>query len=286
MTKKRIGICLFFSFAIVWGITIPYIVMGGEYEDPVMQVILTYSMLAPAVSVLLTRKITKEGYKPFGKDSMMLGIDLRNRKWIWYLVALVAPVLYFDLGNLLFYGIFPEALDFSAMEELEISKGLLFLMPFYVIIQSVIGSVGALGEEIGWRGYLYPKLEELFGTTKAIVFGGIIWGAWHYPALYAGHNFGHNYWGEPWSGFLVFTLFTIAVGSILWYLTRKTGSVWPAAFLHAVNNSAPAGSVLGAMYSDEKLSGIALEPTVHMAIVFLPVLLMGLVIITKEERKP
>ncbi len=277
MTKKRIGIYLFFSFVGVWGMTIAYIAKGGKYEDSAMQFILTFSMLAPAMAVLLTRIITKEGLKPMGEDSMMVGINLSNRKWIWYVVALILPVIYSDLGNILLYAIIPDACNKELLNELGISKSLYVLMPFFIIIQSVIASIGGLGEEIGWRGYLYPKMEKLFGTTKTIIFGGIIWGVWHYPAIYLGHNFGQDYRGEPWSGFLVFTVFTIFIGAILWLLTKKTGSVWPAAFMHAVNNSAASVSILRLMFSDEKLTGLAKEPTVHMILGSIPMMVLGIV---------
>lgn len=33
----------------------------------------------------------------------------------------------------------------------------------------------ALGEEVGWRGYMQPRLTERFGVSKAIVIGAVIW---------------------------------------------------------------------------------------------------------------
>ena len=36
----------------------------------------------------------------------------------------------------------------------------------------------ALGEEVGWRGALYPYLKKKFGDTKGRIVGGAIWGAW------------------------------------------------------------------------------------------------------------
>lgn len=288
MTKKRIGIYILLSFGIVWGMTIPYIMAGGKYEDPAMSFILAMSMLAPAVSVVITRLVTKEGFAMTGKGSMILGIDLKDKKWVWYLVALILPIIYFEAGFLLYYGIFPEAFDVSGWDKLEIPGNLVFLVPIYVISSSVILSFLALGEEIGWRSYLYPKLEELYGTGKAVVIGGIIWGVWHFPGIYAGHNFGHGYWGEPFSGFFVFTIFTIAVGTILFFITKKTGSIWPAAFMHAVNNSAIGSSILGAAYNDSNLSGIALEKIFMMSIIFVPVIIIACVIcgvMRKENLK-
>ncbi|MGN1148415.1 MAG: lysostaphin resistance A-like protein, partial [Lachnospiraceae bacterium] len=278
MTKKRIGLYLLFSFGLTWGVMIPYFLLGGKYESPTISFILAFSMLCPTIAVVITRKITGEGFRMTGKASLMLGIDLKNKKWIWFLLALIGPILYWDLGELLFYAIFPQAFDPSVLDTLGIPRNYLFLIPLSGISSSFLISFGALGEEIGWRSYLYPKLEELYGTKKAILFGGIIWGVWHYPGICAGHSFGHGYFGEPWTGFLVFTIYTIAMGTILFYLTKKTGSVWAAAFLHAANNTFSGSTVLGLTYSDEKLTGIALQSPLRLFIISIPVLLVAALI--------
>ena len=46
----------------------------------------------------------------------------------------------------------------------------------------IIGSLStALGEEIGWRGFLLPRLTGQFGFTIGCLFSGIIWAVWHFP---------------------------------------------------------------------------------------------------------
>lgn len=270
MTKKRIGIFLLIAFGLVWGIMIPYFLLGGSYDDPAINFILTFSMLCPTIAVLITRKVTKEGLPVTGENSLMLGIDLKNKKWLWYILALVLPIIYFDLGELLFYVFYPEAFNLSGLDSLGVSRNLLFLVPLSGISSSVMISFGGLGEEIGWRTYLYPKLEELYGTTKALIIGGIIWGVWHYPAICAGHGFGHGYFGEPWTGFVVFTIDTIASGTIFYYLTKKAGSVWAAAFIHASNNTFSSITILGLTYSDQNLSGAALQSPLRLLIMGIP----------------
>lgn len=276
MTKKRILIYLLAAFGLVWGVMIPYLLCGGSYDSKAMEFILIFSMLCPTIAVIVARKVTKEGFPVTGKDSLMLGIDLKNRKWIWFALAFVGPIVYFDLGELLYYAIFPQAFDLSALDAIGIPRNQLFLIPLSGISSAFLVSFGALGEEIGWRSYLYPKLEELYGTTGAVLFGGVIWGVWHFPGIYAGHNFGHGYFGEPWTGFAVFTLFTIAVGTVLFYITKKTGSVWTAAFMHAANNIFAGSTVLGLTLSDEKLSGAALQSPLRLLILSLPVMMIGL----------
>ena len=285
MTKKRIGIYLLLSFVLTWVVMIPYFLLGGTYESPTIHFILTYSMLCPAIAVLITRMVTREGLAVTGKNSLMLGLDLKNKKWIWFVLALVGPIIYFDLGKLLFFGIFPQAFDPAGLDALGVPKKLLFLLPFSGISNAVMICFGALGEEIGWRSYLYPKLEELFGTTKALFFGGVIWGIWHFPAICGGHGFGHGYFGEPWTGFLVFTLDTLAAGTIFCYVMKKTGSVWAAAFMHAANNTFSSGTVLGMTFSEKNLTGAALQSPLRLLIMEIPLIIIAIIIWRKMKRE-
>lgn len=58
----------------------------------------------------------------------------------------------------------------------------------YPIISMLIGatlfSFIALGSELGWRGYLMPRLLHL-GRTTASVSTGLCWGLWFLPLVYA-----------------------------------------------------------------------------------------------------
>ena len=277
LTVRRLLIYLAFSFLLVWIPTIIYLAKGGEYQSPAMQSILGYSMLCPSIAMVLTRWLTKEGFPMKGDNSLGLGIIFKDKKWIWYLVAIFLPWIYWELGMVLMYLVAPQSYDPAMLTEIGISEKIAWLYPISIIISTCIFSIGALGEEAGWRGYMMPKLEELFGTGRAILIGGVIWGAWHYPAIAAGHNFGSDYWGAPWTGFFVFTLFTIFMGAILTYLTKKTGSVWPAAFTHAVNNGS--GSILLLYFNEEKLTGIWTQTFVSGLLRELPAMLFGVVAI-------
>lgn len=134
----------------------------------------------------------------------------------------------------------PKTFDGSYYEKLGVSGELVFLYPLAVIISCSVASFAALGEEGGWRGYMMPKLINLVGMKRAIPIGGIIWGLWHAPLTCAGHNFGTDYPGFPYLGILLMCIFCTALGVILTFLTVKSGSIWPAALMHAVNNGKPA----------------------------------------------
>ncbi|MBQ9984280.1 MAG: CPBP family intramembrane metalloprotease [Lachnospiraceae bacterium] len=288
LTKKRLLIYLAFSFALVWVPMIIYFATGGKYDSPMMNLILAYSMLCPSIAVLLTRKITKEGIPLLGKDSLQLGINLKNKKWLWFVLGFVAPVIYWDLAQLIFMAIFPETYNPAGFDVMGLPRNALILLPISGWTTGIVGSIGALGEEIGWRTYLYPKLEELMGPVGSVIVGGIIWGVWHYPAILQGHTFGTDYWGAPWSGFFVFTFSCVTMGALLYLVTKKTSSIWPAAIMHAVNNSG--ARALGLCLDTEVLTGIWAEKPIQIFMGDVVLNIMGVIAIVmlvkmkKEEE--
>src|ERR1700745_4317930 len=69
----------------------------------------------------------------------------------------------------------------------------------YVLLTGSLGLVQsmarALGEEIGWRGFLVPELAKTMGFTSTALISGIVWAGWHYPLLIWGdYNHGTPRW--------------------------------------------------------------------------------------------
>ena len=239
--KKRLLIYLGLSFGMAWLIFFIFIFTGHTWtgSSPEMLSLVSLGMLAPAIAHVITRKITNEGFRLIGEKSMMLGIDLKGKKWIFFLLAMFLPVVYSTLGDVVVWLFCPEAFG-----EAEVSSFVVIIYPLISIVSGVVLSFAAFGEEFGWRGYMMPKLIELVGMPKALIIGGIIWGLWHAPLTCVGHNFGMDYPGFPYVGIIVMCLFCTVLGTILMYVTVKTNSVWPAAFMHAVNNSSPSAMLL------------------------------------------
>ena len=91
----------------------------------------------------------------------------------------------------------------------------------------------ALGEEIGWRGFLVPELAKVVGFPGIALISGAMWAIYHYPVLiFADYNA-----GTPlWYGLTCFTLMVIATSFIMAWITLRSNSLWPAAILHAAHN--------------------------------------------------
>ncbi len=277
ITAKRLWIYLAFSFGLTWSVFFAFILAGFRWDmnSPLVPLV-SLAMLCPAIAALLTRQVTREGFALVGDDSLLLGISFKNRKWIWYLVALLLPWLYIEAGNACTLLFSPEAFDLgnpARLEMAEENRVVIYLQPFFTIITSAMASFAALGEEAGWRAYMMPKMIKLWGVKKAIIFGGIIWGIWHWPLTYIGHNFGTEYWGYPFTGFAMMCIGPTCLGVVLTYITYKSGSIWPATILHAVNNASP--SILQYFINREKITGWKADSIADFLISYLPVMILA-----------
>jgi membrane protease YdiL (CAAX protease family) len=91
----------------------------------------------------------------------------------------------------------------------------------------------ALGEEIGWRGFLAVQLRRA-DLPVPLLLCGLIWSAWHWPSMLLG-----TYPAGPdrMLSLLGLTLTLTSFSYVLIVLRFSTASVWPAALSHAIWNS-------------------------------------------------
>jgi len=127
------------------------------------------------------------------------------------------------------------------------------LMLRYVLLVLIYTLSFSLGEEIGWRGYLLPRLMA-FGRRKGYLIGGLAWACFHYPAMFFTDLYLPD--GNRLLNAVVFTLMVLALNVVLGELRLASGSVWTASLLHSAHNafvetvgigfrvSAPAGHYL------------------------------------------
>jgi uncharacterized protein len=91
----------------------------------------------------------------------------------------------------------------------------------------------ALGEELGWRGFLLPLLTERLGFRPAALVTGLIWAVWHYPLLMLS-----GWITKPKSAveMAFFTGMVVGLSFVIGWLRMKTQSIWPGVLLHAAHN--------------------------------------------------
>lgn len=198
----------------------------------------------PILATILTRLITKDRSPWYLKPNF-------RKNWKTYLFAAFAPGIAIFLGGLLYFTLFPQELDLGAHNliaqygqygapdtiRFSVQTVILIGLAFIVISPLVLPvHIFALGEEIGWRGYLLPILLKLTNQRKAALLHGLLWGLAHAPLIYFGFNYGMDYWGAPWSGILMMTLVCIVLGTWLAYVTIRSESIIPAVILHGASN--------------------------------------------------
>ncbi|AFA49911.1 putative CAAX amino terminal protease family protein [Acetobacterium woodii DSM 1030] len=223
---------------------------NGGLSNSYATIILSVVMLLPAISVIITRFITKEGFKNFGLKPHFKG-NIR-----FYLMAWFGPALLIALGAMVYFLIFPSQFDpsmgqIAALYEaqgISMAGGTIYTifisqLVLGIFLAPLINIITTSGEEIGWRGYLLPKLMERYSARVSIIISGIIWGIWHAPIIAMGHNYGLGYPSAPWGGILAMIVFCLFIGSFFSFLAIRTGSFLPAAMAHGSLNGFAAISV-------------------------------------------
>lgn len=253
----RILVYVGITFFLSWGycFLLLYPILNGEsltgVPSIIAQLMTAAVMFFPALGVLLTRLVTREGFK-----NSWLRLNLKSNIKL-YLLAWFGPGALTFLGMGLYFLLFPKELDLSfsyfiatlesagaPMETLPIPIGLLMAIQCVqgLLMGPALNFVTCFGEEWGWRGYLLPKLSTLMPTVPTMLVSGVIWGLWHAPLTAVGHNYGLGYPGFPFTGIAMMCLFCIVLGIFLSYVTLKTGSCIPAVLAHgAINGIAAIG---------------------------------------------
>ena len=105
-------------------------------------------------------------------------------------------------------------------------------IPWYLLLAAVIVSTPVqAGEEIGWRGYAFPRLAAQLGFARASILLGIIWSVWHLPLFFIP---GVDIYHQSFPLFLLaVTPLAVAMG---WLYLQTAGSVLLTMVMHSAVN--------------------------------------------------
>ncbi len=245
MNRKSLLTFLGVAFGLAWILfTLPLLAKGSP--DPQtyqlsMLILFALAMWAPGLGAIVATRMV-EG-QPVIKSLRLNRLGPKR----FYLVAWLLPALITlaTLGITVVFGTGHLDLSFAALRELLAANaptGTVLPDPQLIVfgqlaaaltIAPVINMIFALGEELGWRGYLLPKLVPL-GQWRAILLSGAIWGLWHAPTTIL---HGYNFPQHPYLGVLVGVVGFILLGTILSWLYLKARSPWIAALCHGAFNA-------------------------------------------------
>lgn len=173
-------------------------------------------MCIPGVLSIALRLILKSGFGDVG---------FRVGKGRYYIYAVVVPLLL-----ALLVGLISAAFDIRKFSPISPEQ----LTQITPVLLSVLGLgiIGAFGEELGWRGFLLPKMMS-GGFKSPYLTCGLVWASWHLPLIAFG---GFYQTDNALLMALIYGLGIIAMSFVFSELRVRSGSVWVATIVHAAHN--------------------------------------------------
>lgn len=241
-----VGVFVALALVLAWLVALP-LWLGEGLATPWFPVVAIAMMMTPAIAALVVvffvepsrHRAATLGIWPLRPFRRLVGHAVLG---IFVAIALVLVAL--PVGAL--FGVYPaDLVHFSAFQEIldEQTGGAELPLPIGVLIAvqlltipaaAFLNLIPALGEELGWRGWLLPRLMPL-GTLWALLISGVVWGLWHAPLILLGYNYPS---APGWLGVSAMVIMCIIVGAVFSWLRLRSGSVWPPALAHAAFNGA------------------------------------------------
>jgi membrane protease YdiL (CAAX protease family) len=216
-------------FAISWGgILIVILPTGIPGNTDEVARLMPFTLLAlfagPSIAGVVMTGLTG-GKAGFG------ALFSRLNRWRvgfrWYAAALLLAPLLVTAVLLAFSLASPEYLPGILSAE---SKASLILLG---IGMGLVG--GGLLEELGWTGFVVPRLRLRHAAFPAALFVGVLWGVWHFLiAFWTGGAFAGDDWAAYAVGVLAFYLAALPAWRVLLvWLHDRSGSLLLVMLMHA-----------------------------------------------------
>jgi membrane protease YdiL (CAAX protease family) len=197
------------------GILIVYIIAlalfwprnGGKPNDTIF----LFIMFAPTIGALIA--------KFFGKAKIVFG---RPSKWIFaaFIPTVLVLIVYFIVNSF----------GWISLDSKVLVKTLSFSM-----VSIFVAMLSAIGEEIGWRGFMWPALRKEHTFIYSSIFTLIAWWIYHVPVIILG-------WYGSLGGLPAFTVAIIGAVLFIGVITDRSKSIWPSVVFHGAWNALVASS--------------------------------------------
>ena len=218
--RQRVVAFLVLTYALSTIFYVPIASSGKLHALPVFGL-----MWCPGAAAVILRLVTQR--------------NLRGTGWGWgatrwqvlsYLLPPAFGAVVYGLVWLSGIGAFTTA---ELTKQLGVALPVPALLGLVVTVGLLSALVFALGEEIGWRGFLVPELARVASLTQTALISGAAWSVYHYPLiLFADYNSRT----PKWFALVVFTWMVVASSFTYAWLRLRSGSVWTGVILHASHN--------------------------------------------------
>ena len=188
-------------------------------------------MYVPAVASIVARLTLREGFDDVsfrlgGKE----GIKALLLAWAYPIaVGFLAYGTAWITGLAKFQPPLPQE---SHLNSSSAVANFLTSFVFNATLGAIVSCLSALGEEIGWRGYMLTRLF-VSGVPKPVLVSGLIWALWHIPLILSGRYAS----GVAQLSAMFFVVGTVVDAYLVAYVRLRSGSIWPAVTYHGAWNA-------------------------------------------------
>ena len=200
---------------------------GWTVNAPAWSLLAPIAMWAPAFGRLIAQRTVDRGFTS----------TLRLRQWGVTGAAVILRPLAFPL---LVYGVSYVLVWSMGLAQWSPGGGrwttgsqIAINVAVNLSLLGVIGTFTAMGEELGWRGYLQPRLDAA-GVRSSLVVVWLFQLAYHAPLMVGA---GYAEVGGFSTSLLLFAIGDLPITFIMARESYLARSLWPAIFFHSFHNT-------------------------------------------------
>jgi membrane protease YdiL (CAAX protease family) len=224
-STRELVVFLLASFAGAWLVASPLWITGfrrssASAEAPWLAMVCLFGMMLVPACVALALTVRRSGWRSVPRLLSLVPVGSSRRSFVVSCVAALAVFVSVAVVGLLVawsLGLYSASWPASWLPFLLLVPSAVLSLPLYV------------GEELGWQGYMLPRLLRRFGTVGGIALGGALWGLWHLPMTLLGGSYpGHSLFVAVPSA----VVSAVGAGAVIAMIRLRTTSVWPAVVAH------------------------------------------------------
>jgi membrane protease YdiL (CAAX protease family) len=211
---KYVAWFLAIVFGVTWGLCLLLRMRAASGDLAIMLAWALPTVWSPTVAALLLTGLS-EGSTGVRRE--LRRVTYRRGSGKWLAIAAAVPIATV-LTAVLVSRAAGHAAPFTSAGQL----------PFMVGLELVAGPVA---EELGWRGFLFPRLQRQFGTIAGAWVMALLWSLWHVAGIF--------FPGTPLqvAPIALFLTTVVLMGVFLAFVfDRTSGSVLPSMIAHLCLN--------------------------------------------------
>jgi membrane protease YdiL (CAAX protease family) len=232
-----------------WMVSLPLWLSERGLATPIAPALLIAMMATPTLAAWTAARLVPDGRRL--RDVFALAPGPFRRWGPYALAAWLGPIaasaaaVVFAAAVGVFHADFRSFSGFEAAvtagEPLPVPLPVLVaLVGLQILLAPFFNAVLALGEELGWRGFLWDTLGAA-PVWLRIMITGIVWGSWHAPIILLGYNYPGV---APVAALGFMTIFCILLSALLEWLRSGSGTIWMSALAHGSVNASAGLAVL------------------------------------------